>query len=139
MFGDQAGQLIIIGVIALSVGGAAILLLYPYLSADRNASRRLESISDKSKLVPKLSFRQRFLKDDPKDTRRRQLQESLKQLEEEEKKRKKKMTLRVMLAQAGLETSPRSFYMLSAMMALIAGAVIYIFGMPWYAAIAAAV
>jgi len=39
-----------------------------------------------SKLVPRMSFRQRFLKDDPKDTRRRQLQESLKQLEEDEKK-----------------------------------------------------
>jgi tight adherence protein B len=138
MFGDQSGQLIIIGLIALGVGGVALILLYPYLSADRNASRRLESISDKSKLVPKLSFRQRFLKDDPKDTRRRQLQESLKQLEEEEKKRKKKMTLRVMLAQAGLESSPRSFFMLSAVMAAIAGAVIYIFGLPWYAAIAAA-
>jgi tight adherence protein B len=139
MFGDQAGQLIIIGVIALSVGGAAILLLYPYLAADRNASRRLESVSDKSKLTPKLSFRQRFLKDDPKDTRRRQLQESLKQLEEEEKKRKKKLTLRVMLAQAGLETTPRSFYMMSALLGAALGGVVYIFGLPWYAAIAAAI
>jgi tight adherence protein B len=139
MFGDQAGQLIFIGLIALSVGAAAFILLYPYLAADRNSSRRLESISDKSKLVPRMSFRQRFLKDDPKDTRRRQLQESLKQLEEDEKKRKKKLTLRIMLAQAGLEASPRSFYMLSAGLAFILGAAVYLFGLPWYAAIAASI
>jgi tight adherence protein B len=115
----------------------AFVFLYPYLAADAQASRRIESISDKSKLAPKLSFRQRFLKDDPKDTRRRQLQESLKQLEEEERKRKKKVTLRVMLAQAGLETSPRSFWTMSLVFgALVAGAA-YIFGLPWYAAGAA--
>ena|SRR5262245_15804521 len=139
MFGDQAGQLIFIGLIALSVGGAAFILLYPYLAADRNAARRLESVSEKAKLTPKMSFRQRFLKDDPKDTRRRQLQESLKQLEEEEKKRKKKLTLRVLLSQAGLETSPRNFYMLSAALSLLLGGVVYMFGLPWYAAIAACV
>jgi tight adherence protein B len=131
------GQLILIGVIALAVGGMAFVFLYPYLAADAQASRRIESISDKSKLAPKLSFRQRFLKDDPKDTRRRQLQESLKQLEEEERKRKKKVTLRVMLAQAGLETSPRSFWTMSLVFgALVAGAA-YVFGLPWYAAGAA--
>jgi tight adherence protein B len=137
MVSGEMGQLILIGVIALAVGGMAFVFLYPYLAADAQASRRIESISDKSKLAPKLSFRQRFLKDDPKDTRRRQLQESLKQLEEEERKRKKKVTLRVMLAQAGLETSPRSFWTMSLVFgALVAGAA-YVFGLPWYAAGAA--
>jgi tight adherence protein B len=137
MVSGEMGQLILIGIIALSVGGLAFVFLYPYLAADSKASRRIESVSDKSKLSPKLSFRQRFLKDDPKDTRRRQLQESLKQLEEEEKRRKKKITLRVMLAQAGLETSPRSFWTMSVIFgALVAGAA-YVFGLPWYASAAA--
>jgi tight adherence protein B len=128
MFGEDTGQLMLIGMIALSVGGAAFFFLYPYLAADANASRRLESISDKSKLSPKLSFRQRFFKEDPKDTRRRQLQESLKQLEEDEKRRKKKMTLRIMLTQAGLETSPRNFWLMSAVLGAIVGSVIYAAG-----------
>ena len=138
MFGEETGQLILIGMIALSVGGVAFVLLYPYLVADANASRRLESIADRTKLSPKLSFRQRFFKEDPKDTRRRQLQESLKQLEEDEKKRKKKITLHVMLTQAGLETSVRSFWLMSAVLAAIVGAAAYIFGLPWYAAVSAA-
>lgn len=137
MVSGEMGQLILIGVIALAVGGMAFVFLYPYLAADAQASRRIESISDKSKLAPKLSFRQRFLKDDPKDTRRRQLQESLKQLEEEERKRKKKVTLRVMLAQAGLETSPRSFWTMSLVFGALVAGTAYIFGLPWYAAAAA--
>jgi tight adherence protein B len=139
MFASETGQLILIGMVALSVGGLAFFFLYPYLAADAQAARRLESVSDKTKLSPKLSFRQRFLKEDPKDTRRRQLQESLKQLEEDEKKRKKKMNLRIMLAQAGLETSPRSFWMMSIVLGAIVGATAYIFGLPWYAAVSATV
>jgi tight adherence protein B len=138
MFGDDTGQLILIGMIALSVGGAAYFLLHPYLVADAKASRRLESIADRTKLSPKLSFRQRFLKEDPKDTRRRQLQESLNQLEEDQKKRKKKMTLRVMLTQAGLEATPRNFWLMSAVLAAIVGSAAYIFGLPLYAAVSAA-
>jgi tight adherence protein B len=139
MFASETGQLILIGMVALSVGGLAFFFLYPYVAADAQATRRLESVSDKTKLAPKLSFRQRFLKEDPKDTRRRQLQESLKQLEEDEKKRKKKINLRVMLAQAGLETSPRSFWMMSMVLGAIIGALAYIFGLPWYAAVSATV
>ena len=139
MFASETGQLILIGMVALSVGGLAFFFLYPYLAADAQAARRLESVSDKTKLAPKLSFRQRFLKEDPKDTRRRQLQESLKQLEEDEKKRKKKMNLRVMLAQAGLETSPRSFWMMSIVLGAIVGVTAYLFGLPWYAAVSATV
>ena len=76
MFGEQTGQLILLGIIALAVGGIALVLLYPYLAADAQSTRRLEAVSDKSKLAPKQSLRQRFFKEDPKDTRRRQLQES---------------------------------------------------------------
>jgi tight adherence protein B len=139
MFGSETGQLILIVVIAMAVGGFALVFLYPYLAADAKASRRLESVSDKTKAAPRLSLRQRFLKDDPKDARRRQLQESLKQLGEEEKRRKKKITLRVMLSQAGLETSIRSFWTMCAMLAAITGGLAYVFGLPWYAAVAAAV
>lgn len=139
MFAEQTGQLILIGVIALAVGGIALIFLYPYLTAEEKTARRLEAVSDKTKFAPKQSLRQRFFKEDPKDTRRRQLQESLKQLEEEEKKRKKKLTVRVMLTQAGLETTPRNFWLMSLLLGAIAGAAVYVFGLPWYAAVSAAI
>jgi tight adherence protein B len=138
MFGNETAELLLIGMIALAVGGLAFVLFYPLIAANSAATRRVEAISDKSKLGPKLTFRQRFLKEDPKDSRRRQLQESLKQLEEDEKRRKKRMTLRVMLTQAGLDTGPRTFWLVSLALGAAVGAVAYIFGLPWYAAASAA-
>jgi tight adherence protein B len=138
MFSLDTGQILIMATFALSVGGVALFLLYPYIAADSMQARRLESLSDRAKQSPKLTFRQRFLTEDAKDTRRRQLQDSLKQLEKEEKMRRKKVTLRLMLSQAGLETSPRNFYMMSAVLGAMAGGAAYIFGLPWYAALPAA-
>ncbi|MGH6874490.1 MAG: type II secretion system F family protein, partial [Aestuariivirgaceae bacterium] len=138
MFGGDTGQIIIIAMFALAVGGVALFLLYPYIAADSRQSRRIESVADKTKQGPKLTFRQRFLKEDAKDTRRRQLQESLKQFEQEERLRRKKLTLRIMLSQAGLETNPRNFYMMSAVLGALVGGAAYLSGLPWYVALAAA-
>jgi tight adherence protein B len=138
MFTGDTGQIVIIAMFALAVGGVALFLLYPYIVADTRQTRRIESVADKAKQIPKLTFRQRFLKEDAKDTRRRQLQESLKQLEKDEKIRRKKVTLRIMLSQAGLETNPRNFYLISIVLGAIVGGAAYIFGLPWYAAAAAA-
>jgi tight adherence protein B len=138
MFSGDTGQFLIIAMFAVSVGGVALFLLYPYLISDARKSRRIEQVSDKTKQGPKLTFRQRFLKEDAKDSRRRQLQESLKQLEQDEKIRRKKVTLRIMLSQAGLETSPRNFWIISAVLGALVGGAAYLFGLPWYAAAAAA-
>jgi tight adherence protein B len=138
MFGLDNSQILIIATFALAVGGVALFLLYPYIAADAMHARRLESLSDKTKQGPKLTFRQRFLKEDAKDTRRRQLQDSLKQLEKDEKMRRKRVTLRIMLSQAGLETSPRNFYLMSAVLGAMVGGAAYFFALPWYAALAAA-
>jgi len=138
MFGLDTSQILIIATFALAVGGVALFLLYPYIAADTMHARRLESLSDKTKQGPKLTFRQRFLKEDAKDTRRRQLQESLKQLEKDEKMRRKRVTLRIMLSQAGLETSPRNFYLMSAVLGAMVGGAAYLFALPWYVALAAA-
>jgi tight adherence protein B len=138
MFSGDTGQIVIIAMFAFAVGGVAFFLLYPYIVADTRQTRRIESVADKAKQSPKLTFRQRFLKEDAKDTRRRQLQESLKQLEKDEKIRRKKLTLRIMLSQAGLETNPRNFYLMSIILGAVVGGAAYLFGLPWYAAVAAA-
>jgi len=71
--------------------------------------------------------------------RRKQLQESLSQVEERERQRRQKLTLRVLLMQAGLEVSPRAFYMFSAIVGLVIGFVVLVVGVPWYVAIIAGV
>ncbi|MGE3831088.1 MAG: type II secretion system F family protein, partial [Parvibaculaceae bacterium] len=80
-------------------------------------------------------LRARLLAEDPKDNRRKQLQESLNQIEEQEKQRKKRLTLRVLIAQSGLDLSPRMFYLFSIIFGLVLGAGIFIAGLPWYIAV----
>ncbi|MBL8893782.1 MAG: type II secretion system F family protein [Rhizobiales bacterium] len=121
--------------IALSVGGLALALLYPMLAGSAEATKRARAItSGKDRALPKPGLRARLLAEDPKDSRRKQLQESLKQIEEREKQRKQKLTLRLLINQAGLDITPRLFYTLSlAIGGLIAGALL-ILGTPWYLA-----
>ncbi len=110
---DDVIQLGFMAFIALSVGGLALGLLYPYFSGSAGAAKRVNAVTDKSKSSAKASFRERMQKD-KKDGRRRQIQDSLKELEEREKERKKKVTLRTLLMQAGLNISTQQFWIASA-------------------------
>ena len=77
------------------------------------------------------SLRSRLM-EDPKDTRRKQIQESLNQLDEREKQRKKKLNLRTLIAQAGIDLSIRMFWMLSLVLGIVMAIVPFVFALPWY-------
>lgn len=111
MFGLETSDLAFVVTVAVAVGGMAIALLFPLLSGS-SAARRVDAITS-GKKEQKASFRARF-SEDQKDTRRRQIQDSLKQIEDREKERRKKITLAVMIQQAGLDISVRVFWIFSA-------------------------
>ena len=137
-FDDSLTQYGFVLLIALSVGGLALALLYPMLAGSAEATRRARAISSgKDRAQPKPGLRQRLLAEDSKDTRRKQLQESLKQIEEREKQRKQKLTLRLLISQAGLDITPRLFYTLSLAVGGLIGGALLILGMPWYLAVIA--
>jgi tight adherence protein B len=108
--GDIAGWAFMFTV-AIAVGGLALAILYPILNVTK-ADQRFDQISEGRKESKGNSFRARF-GEDQKDTRRRQIQDSLNQIENDAKKRKKKLTLRTMIAQSGLDLTPRGFWMMS--------------------------
>ncbi|MGE0008544.1 MAG: type II secretion system F family protein [Parvibaculaceae bacterium] len=137
---DLAGlhQLGFLAMIAVAVGGLLLAILFPYFSGAKQTERRVRAIAANEKVAAKQGLRARLLAEDPKDARRKQLQESLSQLEERERKRRQKLTLRVLLMQAGLEMSPRLFYIVSLAIGAIIGLVVLVIGVPWYVAVAAA-
>jgi tight adherence protein B len=135
MFDENLPQVAFLAMVALAVGGVLVAILYPYISGAADAQKRVRAVTENQKGVAKQSFRSRLLSEDPKDSRRKQLQESLKQIEEREKQRKRRITLRVMLMQAGLDTSPRAFYLMSLGLGLAIGFGTWIVGVPWYVAI----
>jgi tight adherence protein B len=128
-FGADVKNLAFTFMVAIAVGGVALAVLFPMLSGSE-AAKRVDQITT-GKKEAKMSLRAR-LAEDGKDSRRRQIQDSLKQIEDQEKQRKKKLTLRAMIAQAGLEMSPRGFWMMSFVSCILFGIIPVFLGAPWY-------
>jgi tight adherence protein B len=135
LFGIELEQLAFLFMIAVAVGGVMFAILFPFLGDNAN-KKRVKAIAETGKTQTKAAgLRARLLAEDPKDNRRKQLQESLNQIEEQEKQRKKRLTLRVLITQAGLEITPRMFYLFSIALGFVLGAGIFIAGVPWYIAV----
>lgn len=125
-FGEDLSSIAFIIMVALAVGGAAIALLFPFFS-NNNGGNRIKAIATGKKTESLgSSFRSRFA-EDSKDTRRRQIQDSLKQVGKQEKEvKKKRATLRVNLEQAGLEISVKAYWVSALILGVGAGIVTYI-------------
>ena len=94
---------------AVGIGGVAYVFLYPYLSGERAAEKRRQTIAQPDK-VPRNSRGQ------PTRSRRESVESSLKELEE--RKKQKKLSLATRIEQAGLTWSKRQFMLVSAGVAL---------------------
>jgi tight adherence protein B len=103
----QLVQLSVVVLVAVAVGGIAYVLLIPYLSGEKKGDKRLAQFA---KDQP--TRRSRGGDSDLIITRKKEVQETLKELEARQKS-KKKATLKMRLARAGFDVTPRSFYMAS--------------------------
>ena len=114
--------------VALSIGGVG----YAFVSGrDEAAAKRLSSVTGAAKSA-------KGKKDGEADSasnRRKQVQETLKQLEERQREEKKKLNLRMRLERAGLETTVQKFYITSVIVGLVVMVVTMLAGMPFIAAI----
>ncbi len=131
-FGGDITDLAFMFTVAIAVGGLAIAVLYPMMTANK-AEKRVELISEGRKDGKGNTFRNR-LTEDKSDSRRKQIQESLNQINNEEKQRKKKVNLRTLLQQAGLDTSPKVFWLISAVVGIGFTVAPFMFGLPWFVA-----
>jgi tight adherence protein B len=112
--------IVLLGVAAASMGAVVYLLVNPYFSGERRADKRMQGVTE--------NRARRSAGKTPADaaqSRRRQVSESLAELEEREKARKK-ISLRQRLERAGLEITPRAFWIASAVCGLLFGLAIWI-------------
>jgi tight adherence protein B len=91
--------------VAAAMGGVAYVFLYPILSGERNAERRVAAAARAEPI--------RRTARTPQKTRREQVEGTLKQLEERQRKAKRP-PLTVRISQAGLNWSKQRFIMVSA-------------------------
>ena len=137
-FGQDITQLAFIFMVVVAVGGVALALFFPLLSSG-TAAKRVKAIAENKKSQGAKANALSKLVDNQKDGRRKQIQESLKQIEEREKQRKKRMSLRMMIMQAGLDITNRAFWVFSLGFGVVLAAIPLIFGVPWYVSVLALV
>jgi len=126
-----------IGFVALSVGGFLVGLLYPWLTGEAQAAKRVHALSGDAARRDKVPGLRARLMAESKDSRRRQIQESLKQLEESERKRRRRLTLRTLLMQAGIDLSVQKFWAVSIVLGVVLALAVMIAGAIWYVALIA--
>lgn len=111
---------------AITVGGLAIGLLFPYFTGEAEAKNRAKKItmatlpSNNSKSNVKNKSAQRS----------RRIQEALKEFEANEKKRRKKLTISQLINQAGLDLSMNAFIIASIVVGLAFFMATLIVGVP---------
>jgi tight adherence protein B len=107
--------------VALAIGGVAWVFLYPILSGERKAERRVASVARSEPIAARPS------RAAAGKTRREQVEGTLKEIEQKRKKAKR-VPLHLKLAQAGLKWSKQRFMITAAVLGVGAFAGMMIFG-----------
>jgi tight adherence protein B len=107
---------------ALAFAGIVFTLLYPYLSGEKQAEKRVASVTESR--AKKTSSGRTVA--DIAAQRKKQVSESLKDMEARAKSREK-VSLRTRLERAGLDAEPRAFWIASIICGLVSCVTTYIF------------
>ena len=114
---------------AISVGGVAYVLIYPLLSGEAKANKRMARVAGGQAGKAKRSAAN--LEQQGKDQRRKQMQKTLMEMEENQKKKKKRVPLSTQLTQAGVGISVTMFWVFSALCGTLVGGMILLTGFSW--------
>jgi tight adherence protein B len=106
---------------ALSVGAIVYLILSPYLSGEHRADKRIQTATESKNR--RIALKQQA---EVANNRRRQVADTLKDLEDRQKQREK-VSLRLRLTRAGLDVPPRTYWIASAISGLITAGAIMVF------------
>ena len=117
---------------AFAFGGIAYVILDPLLSDERRAKKRMRRLAGGKQGVARARL------EEVADRRRRNVQESLKELEAQQRRRAR-ADLRVLLERAGLSMSRQTFWIASILFGLVLGLVTMAAGVPIYVAGAAVI
>ncbi len=113
-------QLIAIGVAAVCLTAVVYIVASPYLSGQVQAEKRFQGVTEN-----KVNRSQRRVKEEEVSNRRKQVSETLKELEDKQKQ-SEKVSLRLRLQRAGLDITPNVFWGASAVCGTVLALVVLI-------------
>lgn len=136
ILGFEPQQLAFLLLVFIACGSLTAVVLLTFMSQPK-PDLRLKSASVKATPAPKprQAAASGRMSESQRDERRKQIQETLKQFEESQKRRRKRISLRVLIAQAGLRVTPRTFWGMSAGCGFVAVAIALVLKMPVYVAL----
>ncbi len=117
----------------LAAGGFAYVFIFPLLSGERAAERRMRDVA----MIDPMVRRAKRGGPDPAVTRRQQVEESLKELDAR-RRNARRPPLQVRLTQAGLSWSRQRFFIISVVLGILALLLALIFRWPIYLAVGVA-
>lgn len=125
-------QIMGLGLGGLAIAGVAYALLFPYLSGEKAAEKRIHSVTEN-----RTKRTARVAQVEQASSRKQQVADTLKDLENKQRAREK-VSLRVRLQRAGLDISTNVFWIASGVTGLLAGVAVLI-GIPAAPKVAAGV
>lgn len=120
MLDGQISPLLMAGMVAIAAAAAVFALAWPYISGDRQKDKRVQDVAG----ARGRKLGSAAANADAAQGRKKNVAETLKEIETRQKA-KEKVTLRLRLQRAGLDISPRDFYLSSAICGVLLGGAIY--------------
>ena len=119
MLDASIAPIVFVGLVALAIASVVYALIMPYVSGEREKDKRVQGVSDSR--TRKLGT----ISNDQQSSRKKSVADTLKEIDTRAKA-KEKVTLRLQLQRAGLQVSPRDFYIASAIAGVLSFAVVFI-------------
>lgn len=107
---------------AMAIAGLVYALIFPYISGDKLKDKRVSTVTETRGRKGTGG-----VVADTGSNRKKSVADSLKEIEKRQQA-KEKITMRLRLQRAGLDITPRDFYMYSAIAAVVGGAAAYLLG-----------
>lgn len=129
MFGFEPQQLAFLLLVAIATGAVVLAIAMPLLGSPGES--RLKTIAGAREAAePARQSAVSRLLNGQKDNRRRQVQETLRQIDERAKQHKRGVPLRLLISRSGLDLSVRKFWVISGCVGIAAALLPLLFGLP---------
>ena len=126
MLNDDMTLIAVAGLAAISIGLIVYVIMMPFLSGERKSEKRIESVKTGATSRER---RQSSAAVEAIGQRKKEVQDTLNEMEERRKKRDK-VTTRVRLLRAGLDMSPNSFWMICLVFGMALGGIALFYSAP---------
>lgn len=132
MLGFDSSEFAVFLLVAFAAGSGLIAVALPLLSPTSTAARLRGTIADRKSVDGKRLSGVLRSGGGQKDSRRKQIQETLKQADARSVQGDKGVPLRTLISRAGLSLSPTNFRIACGVAGLVLSVLPFLVGLPWY-------